>query len=113
VFEQLSKPPAERRFSLTLDASEVLEYLLRDNFALVLHGHQHVPFCAVESRIPVTVKPIVQRRSQIAILASGTFGVGEKHCDLNHLYNHFQVIDIDDLSIEITGLQAAHRSGPK
>ena len=35
---------------MTVDAATVPNLLLADGFEMVLHGHMHTPFCAIERR---------------------------------------------------------------
>jgi len=100
--KELENPPAKRRFSLTLDASGILELLLADNFALVLHGHLHVPFCAVERRLAVTTDTLyASDDAHIAVVAAGSLCVDRLHA----ARNHYEVFDLGESSIRIYGFQ--------
>ncbi len=99
---ELGKPPADRKFSMTVDAKAVLDLLLADNFALVLHGHQHVPLWAVERRLECTeMEPKLAQDVQIAVLGAGSLSVGAPHAKRNH----FQVIDLDENTVKICGVE--------
>jgi len=104
---ELERPPAKRRFSLTMDASSVLNLLLADNFALVLHGHLHLPFCGVERRITVAdTDYTVPGDSRIAVSAGGSLSVDKDHAERNQ----YQVIVVDDDKIEIHGVESLFTS---
>ena len=104
---QLKKPPAERRFSLTLDAKSVLEFLLADNFALILHGHLHVPLCSIEQRFQVDMDAShLPRNGHVAIAAAGSLSVDQNHCKRNQ----YQVIELDEEYILIHTFEKKHGS---
>jgi hypothetical protein len=101
-FAELDKPPGDRKFTLTVDAKAVVDLLLADNFAIVLHGHQHSPFCAVERRLQITnADPIVPADCQIMVSAAGSLFV--RPPDATH--NQFQVIDLDEKAVTISGVE--------
>jgi 3',5'-cyclic AMP phosphodiesterase CpdA len=98
----LEKAPAERKFSLTVDAKMVLDLLLAENFAMVLHGHQHVPFCAIERRLRITeANPLIPADCQIVVAAAGSLCVTPPHAT----HNQFQVIDLEEKTVRITGVE--------
>jgi 3',5'-cyclic AMP phosphodiesterase CpdA len=101
---ELDKPPADRKLTLTIDASNVLEQLMADNFALVLHGHQHLPFCAIERRLRVgTVGASFPTLAdaRIGVWAAGSYAVSPPHAT----HNHLQIIDIERSKVVIHGLE--------
>jgi hypothetical protein len=105
---ELDKPPSEREFSLTIDADSVMDLLLADNFALLLHGHLHIPFCGVERRLPVTVNdPPANSGAHIAVAGAGSLCVDTQYAE----QNHYQVIDLDSDSVTIVSLEIEHESG--
>lgn len=98
----IEKAPADRKFSITIDAKRVLDLLLSDNFSLILHGHQHLPFCAVERRLPITSNdPAAPGESQIAVAAAGSLFVDPPHAT----HNQFQVIDLEEKTVKIAGVE--------
>jgi 3',5'-cyclic AMP phosphodiesterase CpdA len=65
------------RYSLTLDASELLYRALELDVDLILHGHMHQPFGAFHGRVgPGTTFPATRR---LAIQAAGSAGVKPAH----------------------------------
>jgi len=105
---ELDKPPSEREFSLTIDADSVLDLLLADNFALVLHGHLHVPFCGVERRLPVTVdNPPANSEAHIAVAGVGSLCVDKQYAERNH----YQLIDLDEDRVVISSFETEYLGG--
>lgn len=102
----LDNPPSKRKFTLTVDARTVLDQLLLNDFSLVLHGHQHMPFCAVERRLAISrvPNPLLLPEpvdASIVVSAAGSFGVREPHAT----HNHFQVLDLYDDRLEIHSVE--------
>jgi calcineurin-like phosphoesterase family protein len=106
LITELEKEAGERHFSLTIDATEILRFLMKDNFALVLHGHMHVPFWGVEQRLPATYRSMPSKR--IAVSGAGSFAVNAQHC----AGNHFQVIEIGSGDVSASGYDADHAGKP-
>ncbi len=68
----LEKLPTEKKsFSLVADATKVLMRLQEEGFALILHGHQHQPFCA-ELRFPLAR---THGQKPMAIIGMGSAGI--------------------------------------
>lgn len=100
----LDKPPADRKLTLTVDASSVLEQLMADNFALVLHGHQHLPFCAIERRLRVGTVGVsypALEDAHIGVWAAGSYAVSPPHAT----HNHLQIIDIERSRVVIHSME--------
>lgn len=98
--KELENPPHKRRFSLVTDANTVLDLLLADNFALVLHGHLHVPFYGIERRLPVVEGAMhTVGESHIGVVAAGSLSVDAVHAE----QNHYAVIDVDEYDVTIRG----------
>lgn len=66
----------DARYSLTLDAGELLYRALELNVDLVVHGHMHQPFAAIYGRVGAGQLPSSRR---VAIQAAGSAGVEAKH----------------------------------
>jgi len=96
--DMLLQSPGDRQFSLTLDAAEVISTLLAYNCTLVLHGHMHVPFCAVERR-PAAAPGHAQceAETEIVITAAGSFGVSSTYCS----GIHYQILSFERQRLEI------------
>ena len=73
--EEIFNP--EQRYSLTLDAAELLYTALEYGIDLVVHGHQHQPFAASYGRLE-QAGALPQGR-QLAIQAAGSAGVKAQH----------------------------------
>lgn len=69
--------PGAARYSLTLDAGELLYTALEHGVDLILHGHQHKPFVAGFSRYVPTEEFPLQRA--ITIHGAGSVGVATNH----------------------------------
>jgi predicted MPP superfamily phosphohydrolase len=96
--DQLVVGRDKRRFSLTIDAADVVSTLLVYDVSALLHGHMHVPFCAVERR-PATaynhLKPSPE--CELIVTAAGSLSVAKEYC----YAWHYQIISVEDDSIEI------------
>lgn len=64
------------RYSVTLDAGELLYRSLELEVDLIAHGHMHKPFGAIYGRVEVPDVPDTRR---VAIRAAGSAGVGVEH----------------------------------
>lgn len=98
-------PVGNKHLSLTLDAEGILKKLLRNRFNFVLHGHQHQPFCAIESRIYRGDKLLLKKdkltgNESIAIIGAGSIGAPLKELGIirKNLYN---VIEVSKNQVQI------------
>ncbi len=97
VEQDLHIPKEDKNFSLVMDASMVLRDLYDLNFAAILHGHKHQPFCA-DIRLYGT-----ERQSPMAIIGSGS--TGAERGELGEISkNHYNIIEIEtsDAGVEFT-----------
>lgn len=78
-------PNSGREQNIIDDAGGVLDLVLRNNVALVLMGHRHVPYAV--------------RVHNTLMVNAGTFSSSRTRA---HLGNNFNIIDIQDNSIKIT-----------
>jgi DNA repair exonuclease SbcCD nuclease subunit len=98
-------PVEDKHLSLTLDAEGMLKKLLQNRFDLVLHGHQHQPFCAIESRIYRGDKLSLKKdkltgNESIVVIGAGSIGAPLKELGIirKNLYN---VIEISKNQVQI------------
>lgn len=88
--------------SLTINTQRVLDWLVKNSFHAVLHGHQHQPFCAAEVRFDKYKgsDPTRFARSEIVLLGAGTIGANRSR--LNNIgRNHYQLLSITQGQIEL------------
>ncbi len=78
-------PNSGREQNIIDDAGGVLDLVLRNNAALVLMGHRHVPYAV--------------RVHNTLMVNAGTFSSSRTRA---HLGNSFNIIDIQDNSIKVT-----------
>ena len=82
--------PDPRETSLTLNAPDILEWLAKHGFQIVLHGHQHQPFCATEVRRPYGREPY-----EVTVL-----GVGSVSARVDRLgpvrRNQYEIIQVTE-----------------
>jgi predicted phosphodiesterase len=108
----LIRPRGERNYSLTLDAAGILETLLADNFAVILHGHMHLPFRSIERRAPFGSRYGSEFRGSIAVLGAGSFGLSSSS-DSKGV--HYQVVSIDEYKVTLRSFwspYSGHHLGP-
>jgi hypothetical protein len=93
-------PPPGKRFSLVRDAAVLLENLIADGYHLVLHGHKHDPYYALEKR-----EHNFSDHDDMGILlvAAGTSGARDDRGSLGRL--HYNLIDV-----EMTGATDSYTS---
>lgn len=82
--------------SLTLNTERVLSWLSDNGFQLVLHGHQHQPFCAAQVRFKKRFA-----RSEIVILAAGSAGAKPVRLDHGLGRIHYQLLSVVPGQIEL------------
>jgi ActR/RegA family two-component response regulator/predicted phosphodiesterase len=90
-------PDKEKEFSLVVDATRILARLQEKGFALVLHGHQHQPFCA-EIRFPHLKG---HRSKPMAIIGMGSTGIEpipERVGGTRN--NHYGILEISQFSTD-------------
>jgi 3',5'-cyclic AMP phosphodiesterase CpdA/prenyltransferase beta subunit len=98
-------PAENKHLSLTLDAEGILKKSLQNRFDLVLHGHQHQPFCAIESRIYRGDKLLLEKdklsgNESIIIIGAGSVGAPIEELGIvrRNLYN---VIEISKDQVQV------------
>ncbi len=103
VEEITNIPEQGKNFSLVMDSSIVMRRLYQEDFAIILHGHQHQPYCA-DIRIHDIER--TERTSPIAIIGTGSVGV-EKSKTGTIARNHYSIIEIetsaDDTEVHVIG----------
>ena len=87
-----------------MDAQSVLRRLYQENFSLVLHGHQHQPYCA-----SIRLEGL-DRSTSMAIIGAGS--VGAERSELGVIArNHYGVVQImtssQDTRIRVIGRQSS------
>jgi len=85
--------------SLTLNTERVLSWLSENGFQVVLHGHQHQPFCAAEVRFGKSKKRFA--RSEIVILGAGSAGAKPVRLDHGLGRIHYQLLSVVPGQIEL------------
>ncbi|MEN3281411.1 MAG: hypothetical protein V7607_2551 [Solirubrobacteraceae bacterium] len=99
----------DSRYSLTLDAGELLYTALEYGVDLVLHGHQHKPFAAAFSRMGNTSDDVARRT--LPIHGLGSVGVAAQHLPGGER-NAYSVLRVgaDRITVEVRqrSLQQAH-----
>jgi 3',5'-cyclic AMP phosphodiesterase CpdA len=98
---ELLKPREERKVSMTVDAATVLNLLLADGFDMVLHGHMHTPFCAIERREAMLPNFPRVSTGEIVIHGAGTVGMDDSEGDA---VNHYSVIEFSRNTVEISSV---------
>jgi calcineurin-like phosphoesterase family protein len=98
---ELLKPKEKRKVTMVVDAAGVLNFLLADGFDLVLHGHMHNAFCAVERREALPKHFPAVSAGEIVIHGAGTLGMDSSEGDAE---NHYSVISFEDRRIQIEGI---------
>lgn len=107
--ERISSIPSENEnFSLVMDASGVLRNLYKENFAIILHGHQHQPYYS-DLYLPDIRRNNVNREarlSRMAIIGAGSMGINKNKLGNIRRY-HYNIITINanskNASIKIHG----------
>jgi len=95
--EEIFNP--EARYSLTLDAAQLLYTALKYGVHLVVHGHQHQPFAASYGRVERT--GAISRNRRLAIQAIGSAGVKAKHIPPNFGRNSYCVYEISETGVDV------------
>lgn len=98
--KELLKPKEERKFTMMSDAPTVLNFLLADGFGLILHGHMHTAFCAIERRAALSHFPRVPA-GEILVHGAGTLGMDESEGDRE---NHFSVVSVSPRRVLIDSI---------
>jgi DNA repair exonuclease SbcCD nuclease subunit len=83
--------------SITIDAQKIINRLLDEKFSLVLHGHQHIPFCAAERR-PSEIR-YDQNSRELLILGTPSASVNLEHIG-DYGRNGFSIIEINNRFID-------------
>ncbi len=113
TFESLKKIPGDgKNFSLLMDASSLLQELYRENFSLILHGHQHQPLCADISLYGIDT----DRNSRMAVIGAGS--ASAKREELGNISrNHYNIIEIktneQDMEVCVIGRESSPDSQTK
>ncbi len=99
--EKITNVPGHgKNFSIVMDSSIVMRRLYQEDFAIILHGHQHQPYCA-DIRIHD-----IKRTSPIAVIGTGSVGVERSKLG-NIARNHYSIIEIEtsanDTKVHVTG----------
>ena len=92
----------EKNPSLTLNAQQVLEWLHKAGFQIVVHGHQHQPFFAVEKRFEFeSVRDEDTVDPELVVVAAGSSGA--KRDNLGDIQQRsFNLLSIDRACVQIT-----------
>jgi Calcineurin-like phosphoesterase len=90
---------ADQRYSLTLDAAELLYTALEYGVDLIVHGHMHQPFAAAYSRIGREQRFPADRR--LAIQAAGSCGVKTKHIPDTFGRNSFCIYEVSETGLKV------------
>lgn len=91
---------ADVRYSLTLDASELLYRALELGVDLILHGHMHQPFTAIHGRTGPPGLPFPSSR-RLAIQAAGSAGVKVQHLPAGVGRNSYQIYEISPSAVTV------------
>jgi predicted MPP superfamily phosphohydrolase len=102
-------PLQGKQFSLVMDAASVLRRLYQEGFALIMHGHQHQPYC-VDLRLH---EYGIARKTSMAIVGAGS--VGAKRAELGNIArNHYNIIEIEtsnrSTQIQVMGRMSSDRA---
>jgi predicted phosphodiesterase len=90
---------SDERYSLTLDAAQLLYTALEYGVDLVVHGHQHQPFAASYGRVERT--GAISRNRRLAIQAIGSAGVKPEHIPPNFGRNSYCVYEISETGVNV------------
>jgi hypothetical protein len=95
--EEISDP--DQRYSLTLDAAELLLTALEYGVDLVVHGHMHQPFAASYGRIGRNERISASRR--LAIQAAGSSGVAHDYIPENFGRNSYCIYEVHETELRV------------
>jgi hypothetical protein len=95
--EDIGDPDA--RYSLTLDAAELLYTALEYGVDLVVHGHQHQPFSASYGR--VVKDDVISRGRRLAIQAIGSAGVKSQHIPPSFGRKSYCIYEIGETGVDV------------
>ena len=107
--EEIFNP--EARYSLTLDAAELLFTALEYGVDLIVHGHQHQPFSASYGRV-VEKEEAISRNRRLAIQAVGSAGVKSQHIPSSFGRRSYCVYEIGERAVNVVVRSTSeHRTG--
>ena len=97
-------PQQGKNFSLVTDASDVLRTLYQKNFAVIMHGHQHQPYCA-DIRLHG-----LDRATAMSVVGTGS--IGAQRSALGTIArNHYNIVEISTSSkgtvVRVIGRQSS------
>jgi len=100
-------------FGVMMNAEEVIRQLMRERFSLVLHGHQHMPFVALERRFfPGQGKDAVASSSRtLGIIGAGSVGIIHQELTKGYGRNHYNLIAIRDTTARVEWQCASSPTG--
>ncbi len=103
--ELLSSDYPYGSISVTIDSGKVIEGLQRNNFDIVLNGHQHIPGITKITRgvINDSNHMDLDLRKELTILSAGSAGVKDARFSTEMKYNTFSLYHLkkDELLIEV------------
>lgn len=114
--EVLSTEYPEASISTTIDAGAVIEGLQRHGFAMVLHGHQHVPALAQITRAtrgsPETAEP-EELGKGITVIAAGSAGATGTRLSDEMRDNSYNLLRLDPLRIDVEARRFSPGASPQ
>jgi 3',5'-cyclic AMP phosphodiesterase CpdA len=88
-------------FGVMINAEDFMRNLIRERFSLLLHGHQHQPFAALERRFfPGQGDQEISART-LAIIGAGSVGIAHKEVATGYGRNHYNLIVIHEAIAKI------------
>ena len=89
----------DRRYSLSLDGADVVNYSAEHDVDLIIHGHMHQPFCSALHSIKADGNNF--RNKIITVIGAGSIGVNRSHTGPIGK-NTFNVLEFDKTSLTLT-----------